>query len=139
MSISFSLERFLADPSPELIDGCRKCELLQIVEHFKLQVPKQVLKGDLKALIVDRLVCLESLICLRLLQCQPKRPYLWRTSKMVQEGSDQGKTPPLLVFSPSSLLPHLSLCQASVFLLISVSVSVTIEIFPKKFTIKFLL
>ncbi|XP_023180999.1 uncharacterized protein LOC111605866 [Xiphophorus maculatus] len=56
MSGTFSLEHFLADPSLELIDSCRKNELLQIVEYFQLQVPKQVLKGDLKALIVDKLV-----------------------------------------------------------------------------------
>ncbi|XP_047222493.1 uncharacterized protein LOC124868900 [Girardinichthys multiradiatus] len=56
MSVSFRLERFLADPSLELIDSWHRCKLLQIVEHFKLQVPKQVLKGDLKVLIVDRLV-----------------------------------------------------------------------------------
>uniref|UniRef100_A0A3B3WC71 SCAN box domain-containing protein n=1 Tax=Poecilia mexicana TaxID=48701 RepID=A0A3B3WC71_9TELE len=56
MSVPFNLEHFLANPSLELIHSCRKCELLQIVEHFKLQVPKQVLKRDLKALVVGRLM-----------------------------------------------------------------------------------
>ena len=52
----FSLEWFLAAPSIELIDSCHKCDLLQIVYHFKPQVPTQVLKRELKVIVVDELV-----------------------------------------------------------------------------------
>ncbi|MEQ2205538.1 hypothetical protein XENOCAPTIV_002442 [Xenoophorus captivus] len=56
MPVTFSLGHFLAAPSIELINSCRKCELLQIVDHFKLQVPKQILKCELKALLVGKLM-----------------------------------------------------------------------------------
>lgn len=35
-----------------LSTSCCKCDLLQIVDHFKLLVPKTVCKSELKALVV---------------------------------------------------------------------------------------
>lgn len=39
-----------------LSTSCCKCDLLQIVDHFKLLVSKTVCKSELKALVVDKLV-----------------------------------------------------------------------------------
>ena len=52
----FDLDSFLASPSLSLINCCRKDELAQIANHFSLIYPKQVLKRDLKALVVGKLV-----------------------------------------------------------------------------------
>ncbi|KAL4006226.1 NLR family CARD domain-containing protein 3 [Sarotherodon galilaeus] len=56
MSAPFCLEDFLKAPSVVLLESCRKCELLQIAEHLKLQVSKTLHKSDLKARVVDKLV-----------------------------------------------------------------------------------
>ncbi|XP_019206813.1 uncharacterized protein LOC109196820 [Oreochromis niloticus] len=56
MSAPFCLEDFLKAPSVVLLESYRKCELLQIAEHLKLQVSKTLRKSDLKARVVDKLV-----------------------------------------------------------------------------------
>ncbi|KAG7465450.1 hypothetical protein JOB18_027649 [Solea senegalensis] len=53
---SFSLESFLVDPSLDQINKCRKCDLVQIVSHYNLDLPKQIAKKELKAQVVDHLV-----------------------------------------------------------------------------------
>lgn len=55
----FSLEQFLVNPSLELIAGCKKNKLLLIANHYGISVPKQVVKSELKALVVEKLVELE--------------------------------------------------------------------------------
>ena len=52
----FDLESFLVCPSYEQIDRCRKDDLYEIAQHFSLAVNKQLLKKELKALVVDELV-----------------------------------------------------------------------------------
>lgn len=52
----FDLNSFLASPSIKLVDSCRKNELAQIASHFGLTVPRQVLKKELKALVLHKLV-----------------------------------------------------------------------------------
>ncbi|CAI5662792.1 unnamed protein product [Oreochromis niloticus] len=56
MSAAFCLQHFIDAPSIEIISSCRKNDLLQIVDHFQLQVSKNLRKCDLKALVVDKLV-----------------------------------------------------------------------------------
>ena len=52
----FDLDSFLASPSLTLIDSYRKDDLVQIANHFSLTYPKQILKKELKALVVGKLV-----------------------------------------------------------------------------------
>lgn len=52
----FDSNSFLASPSIKLVDSCRKDELAQIASHFGLMVPCQVLKKELKALVLHKLV-----------------------------------------------------------------------------------
>ncbi|KAL3065650.1 hypothetical protein OYC64_015747 [Pagothenia borchgrevinki] len=52
----FDLESFLVCPSYEQLDQCRKDYLFEIAQHFSFTVSKQMLKKDLKALVVDELV-----------------------------------------------------------------------------------
>ncbi|KAL3992385.1 DnaJ-like proiein [Sarotherodon galilaeus] len=56
MSAAFCLQHFIDAPSIEIINSCRKNDLLQIVDHFQLQVSKNLRKCDLKPLVVDKLV-----------------------------------------------------------------------------------
>lgn len=51
----FSLEVFLANPTIEQIDRCRKDDLILIANHFSITLSKQLLKRELKALIVGEL------------------------------------------------------------------------------------
>lgn len=52
----FCLACFLAALSFEHLNNCHEWDLLHIVDHFKLQVPTPVLKSDLKALVVAKLM-----------------------------------------------------------------------------------
>lgn len=56
MSPQFDLDRFLASPSLRLVDNCRKDDLVKIATHFGLSFPQQILKKELKALVVSKLV-----------------------------------------------------------------------------------
>ncbi|XP_047201843.1 uncharacterized protein LOC124855795 isoform X2 [Girardinichthys multiradiatus] len=101
MPVTFNLGHFLAAPSIELINSCRKCELLQIVDHFKLQVPKQILKCELKALLVGKLMeagvirvpdLPEAAVAVPIQSVLPEEEHK-HGSGMDSEGSAQGKTP----------------------------------------------
>lgn len=56
MSSQFDLDRFLASPSLQLVNSCRKDNLSKIAAHFGLSFPKQILKKELKVLVVSKLV-----------------------------------------------------------------------------------
>ena len=56
MAEEFDLDNLLANPSLTQLDGCRKDELVQVANHFRIPFPKQILKRNLKALIVGDLV-----------------------------------------------------------------------------------
>ncbi|XP_043098834.1 uncharacterized protein LOC122347537 [Puntigrus tetrazona] len=58
----FALETFLKSPSLELIDKCRKDDLLCIAAHFKIVVTKQQLKRDIKSAVLQQLVELGVLV-----------------------------------------------------------------------------
>lgn len=38
---SFDLQDFIKNPTPERLDKCRKDDLIEIAEHFKIHVSKQ--------------------------------------------------------------------------------------------------
>lgn len=59
--MAFNLQSFLDNPSLEVIEKCRKDELLIIATHFKIHIPKQSLKKEIKAKVIDRLCELEVL------------------------------------------------------------------------------
>lgn len=50
------MEYFVANPSFTQLDVCHKDELVQIANHFRIPFSKQILKRDLKTLIVGNLV-----------------------------------------------------------------------------------
>lgn len=52
----FNLESFLTYPSHEQLDQCRKDDLFEIAQHFRLTVSTELLKKDLKAVVEDELV-----------------------------------------------------------------------------------
>ena len=56
VAVLLNLESFLISPSFEQLDQCRKEDLLEIDQHFSLTGARQLLKADLKAVIVDELV-----------------------------------------------------------------------------------
>lgn len=58
----FDLDSFLATPSLSQIDRCRKDDLAKIAHHFSITYPKPILKRELKALIVDKLVELKLIV-----------------------------------------------------------------------------
>lgn len=58
----FDIENFLANPSLRLIDSCRKDDLAKIADHFSITYTKQLLKRELKALVVGKLVELKVIV-----------------------------------------------------------------------------
>ena len=58
----FDWKLFVDSPRLDQVDGCRKDDLVQIANHFSITLPKQILKRELKALIVDKLVEQEILV-----------------------------------------------------------------------------
>ena len=58
----FDLESFFAKPSIIQIDGCRKDDLAKMASHLSISHPKQILKRELKALVVGKLVELKLLV-----------------------------------------------------------------------------
>lgn len=52
----FELEYFVANPTLNHIDSCRKDELGQIAIHFGITFTKHPLKREHKALVIDKLV-----------------------------------------------------------------------------------
>lgn len=52
----FDLEYFVANPTLNQIDSCRKDELGQIAIHFRITFAKHLLKRELKALVITNLV-----------------------------------------------------------------------------------
>ncbi|XP_013889416.1 uncharacterized protein LOC106536648, partial [Austrofundulus limnaeus] len=52
----FDLKHFLECPSLDQLELCRKDDLSQIATHFSISCPKQLLKTELKNLVVERLV-----------------------------------------------------------------------------------
>lgn len=59
MSHQFDLDSFLASPSISLADACRKDDLAKVASHFGLTVFRQILKKELKKLVLDKLVELQ--------------------------------------------------------------------------------
>ena len=55
MSEDFDLDNLLANPSLTQLNMCRKDELVQIANHFRIPFSKHLLKRDLKTLIVGDL------------------------------------------------------------------------------------
>ncbi|XP_076608401.1 LOW QUALITY PROTEIN: uncharacterized protein LOC143333911 [Chaetodon auriga] len=58
----FDLESFLDTPTLEQLNSCGKDELAEIADHFSLTYSKSMLKRDLKALIIGKLVDMEVLV-----------------------------------------------------------------------------
>ena len=50
---AFDLGVFLADPSMDRIDRCRKADLYAILAHFEFQVQGALIKAKLKECVVD--------------------------------------------------------------------------------------
>ncbi len=53
--MAFNLQSFVDNPSLEVIEKCRKDELLMIANHFQITISKQSLKRKIKAELIDRL------------------------------------------------------------------------------------
>ncbi|XP_034097045.1 uncharacterized protein LOC117563027 [Gymnodraco acuticeps] len=53
---SFDIEAFLVWPCYEQLDRCKKDELIEIARHFSLVVNRQMVKKELRALVVDEMV-----------------------------------------------------------------------------------
>ncbi len=53
--MAFNLQSFVDNPSLEVIEKCRKDELLMIANRFQITIPKQSLKRKIKAELIDRL------------------------------------------------------------------------------------
>lgn len=51
----FSLQTFIASPSLEQINLCRKQDLLLVADHYQIVVSKQALKSDIKSKLIQRL------------------------------------------------------------------------------------
>lgn len=58
----FNIEYFLGNPSLRLIDSSHKDELAQIADHISITYSKQLLKKELKALVVSKLVELRIIV-----------------------------------------------------------------------------
>ncbi|XP_048035833.1 uncharacterized protein LOC125261281 [Megalobrama amblycephala] len=54
--MAFNLQSFVNNPSLEVIEKCRKDELLIIANHFQIAIPKQTLKKKIKAELIDCLI-----------------------------------------------------------------------------------
>lgn len=54
--MAFNLQSFVDNPSLEVIDKCRKDELLIIASHFQIVIPKQCLKKTIKAELIECLI-----------------------------------------------------------------------------------
>lgn len=57
----FNLEQFVAHPTWEQFDNCRKDDLLIIANRFQISFSKHLLKRELKAQLVGKLVELRVL------------------------------------------------------------------------------
>lgn len=53
--MSFDLQRFLSQPSLELIDLCRKDDLLSIAAHFNIPISRSSVKKNVKQVLVRKL------------------------------------------------------------------------------------
>ncbi len=51
----FSLQTFIASPSLEQINLCRKQDLLLVADQYQIVVSKQALKSDIKSKLIQRL------------------------------------------------------------------------------------
>lgn len=58
----FDLESFVATPTLDQLDSCCKDDLAKIADHFSIIFSKTILKRDLKALIIGKLVEMEVLV-----------------------------------------------------------------------------
>lgn len=54
--MAFNLQSFVNNPSLEVIERCRKDELLIIANHLQIAIPKQCLKKTIKAELIDCLI-----------------------------------------------------------------------------------
>ncbi|GAA6090915.1 uncharacterized protein LOC107724040 [Tachysurus ichikawai] len=59
--VVFELQAFLSAPSLERLDECRKDNLLEIAAHFEMSLSRQLLKREIKKLVVEKLVELHVL------------------------------------------------------------------------------
>lgn len=59
---AFDLEAFLFNPTLSQTDNCRKDDLAQIANHFGISHPKQLLKKELKALVVGKVMEMEIVL-----------------------------------------------------------------------------
>lgn len=110
---SFDLKSFLIRPSVKQLDQCRKEDLVEIAQHFSLTGVRQLLKADLKAVIVDELVERGNLVLPAMSDAVPED---WETQKLEAEPSaaqgeggdseDNGRfTPPLAFPRHEALSP----------------------------------
>ena len=58
----FDLESFLVVPSLSQVDRCRKDDLAQIADYFGVSYSRQMLKRELKAIVVSKLVELALIV-----------------------------------------------------------------------------
>lgn len=59
---TFDLEVFMSNPTLSQIDSCYKDDLAEIASRFGICYPKQLLKKELKALIIGKLVEMEVVL-----------------------------------------------------------------------------
>ena len=52
---TFDLQTFVASPSLEILDKCRKDDLLAITVHYDVQIVKQFIKKDIRSKVIVKL------------------------------------------------------------------------------------
>jgi len=53
--MSFDLQQFLDNPKLDTLEVCRKNDLVCIAAHFDVHVPKNATKGEIQAILVEKL------------------------------------------------------------------------------------
>ncbi len=55
--MSFHIDEFVANPSQEVLTSLRKCDLLEVAEHYKIEaIRSSMLKSEIKRILVNFLV-----------------------------------------------------------------------------------
>ncbi len=55
--MSFHIDEFVANPSQEVLTSLRKCDLLEVAEHYKIEaIRSSMLKSEIKRILVKFLV-----------------------------------------------------------------------------------
>ncbi len=86
----FNLGSFLANPSYNSLTSCRKDGLAQIADHFSLTHSKQILRRDLRALVLGKLVEQELIM----LRAQAEPPELDKGTLGGEGSHEQEEAPP---------------------------------------------